>query len=333
MNFRTIINVDPSSLKIAYSDRVMFLGSCFASYMGKQLQQCKMPVMINPSGTVYNPVSVLNTLENLISGKLFTEDDLFNNEGTWLSFYHYTDFSSEDAPSLLKKINDSTFEAREFLRRSRFLFITFGTARVYRWKGSGLIVSNCHKVPSAQFETELLSVNYIVDQWELLLGRLSEFNPDLKVVFTVSPVRHWKDGAHNNQVSKSVLFLALEELIQHRSGLEYFPAYELQIDDLRDYRFYNDDMLHPSTSAIDYIWGKFSAAYFDNDTINLRTEVLKIVRACNHRFISDSPTHKREFAGKMLRQISDLKKRDTIIDLDVETNYFLGLLENKDRPV
>ena len=328
MNFRTIINVDPSSVKIAYSDRVMFLGSCFASYMGEQMQLCKMPVMINPAGTVYNPVSVLNTIENLISGKIISEDDLYCHEGTWLSFYHYTDFSSEDQESLIKKINDTTFEAREFLRRSRYIFITFGTARVYRWKKSGMIVSNCHKVPSAQFETELLEVNDIVDQWELLLSRLSEFNPDLKVVFTVSPVRHWKDGAHGNQVSKSVLFLSLEELMKHPSGPVYFPAYELQMDDLRDYRFYNDDMLHPSSSAIDYIWEKFSAAYFDNDTANLRTEVLKIVRACKHRFMTDSPINKRAFAEKMLRQISEIKKRNSIINLAAETDYFLGLLDN-----
>ena len=326
MNFRTTINVDPSPLKITYGDNTMFIGSCFAATMGEQMQICKMPVIINPAGTVYNPVSVLNTLGNLISGKITGRDDLYNHEGTWLSFFHYTDFSSEDPESLIEKINNCTVKAGEFLRKSRFLFITLGTARVYRLKKTGIIVSNCHKVPSAQFEPELLTVNDIVDQWESLLGSLSEFNPDLKVVFTVSPVRHWKDGAHGNQVSKFVLFLAIQELLKHKSIPGYFPAYELLIDDLRDYRFYSDDMLHPSLSAVEYIWKKFSGAYFDTETVNLQNEILKIVRACNHRFITDSLFKKKAFAEIMLKQISEIQTRNNLIDFTVERDYFLNLI-------
>lgn len=325
MNFRTTINVDPSPLKITYNDNVMFIGSCFAAYMGEQMQTDKMPVMINPAGTVYNPVSVLNTLGNLVSGKTTARDDLYNHEGTWLSFFHYTDFSSGDPGSLIEKINDRTVKAREFLANSRFLFITLGTAKVYRWKKTGIIVSNCHKVPSAQFETELLTVNDIVDKWELLLDRLSEFNSELKVVFTVSPVRHWKDGAHGNQVSKSVLFLALEELMKHKSMPGYFPAYELLMDDLRDYRFYSDDMLHPSSSAVEYIWEKFTGAYFDTDTVNIRNDILKVIRACNHRFITDSSVGKKAFAEKMLKQISEIELKNARIDFTTEKDYFRSL--------
>jgi hypothetical protein len=326
MIFRTIINVDPSPLKIGYSDKVMFVGSCFAVSMGEHMQMCKMPVMINPSGTVYNPISVLNTLENLISGKVITIDDLHCHEGTWLSFFHFTDFSSEDPGSLIKKVNDTTEAAREFLRRSRFLFITLGTARVYRWKKTGTIVSNCHKVPSAGFETELLKVNDIVDQWELLIDRLSEFNPELKIVFSVSPVRHWKDGAHGNQVSKSILFLAVEELLQHQSRPVYFPAYELLMDDLRDYRYYNDDLLHPSSSAVEYIREKFHGAYFDQETLDLRNEILKITKAFNHRFMTDSQVKRKIFAEKILKQISEIHTRNSLIDLTTEREYFLNLL-------
>jgi hypothetical protein len=325
MNFRTPITVDPSQLKITYNDKVIFIGSCFAASMGEQMQMFKMPVMINPAGTVYNPVSVQNTLENLISGKITTRDDLYYHEGTWLSFFHYTDFSSEDPELLIDKINDRTLKAREFLRKSRYLFITLGTARIYRLKNTGVIVSNCHKVPSAQFETELLTVNDIVDQWKSLLTRLSDFNTELKVVLTVSPVRHWKDGAHGNQVSKSVLFLAIEELLKNKSISRYFPAYELLMDDLRDYRFYSDDMLHPSSSAIEYIWEKFSGAYFDNETVNLQNKILKIVRACDHRFITGSRIKKKAFAEKMLRQISEIQT-DSFIDFTAEREYFINLI-------
>jgi hypothetical protein len=322
MNLRTIIDVDPSDIKITCRDKVMFIGSCFAAYMGAAMQMRKMPVMINPAGTVFNPASVLSTLENIISGRIITADDLYYHDGTWLSFFHYTDFSSEDQGSLIEKVNACTSQAGAFLRESRFLFITLGTARVYRFRETGEIVSNCHKLPSSLFDSKLLTVNDIVNQWESLPGRLSEFNPELKVIFTISPVRHWKDSAHGNQVSKSVLFLAVEELMKHHSGPGYFPAYELLMDDLRDYRFYSDDMLHPSASAVEYIWQKFSGAYFDAETLYLQNEILKINRAFNHRFITGSGMKKKAFAEKILKQISDLQSRYGFIDFTAEKDYF-----------
>ena len=322
MNLRTTINVDPSDIKITSRDKVMFIGSCFAAYMGEKMQMCKMPVMINPAGTVFNPVSVSNNLENIISGRIVTADDLYYHEGIWISFSHYTDFSSDDKESLIEKVNDCNSKAGAFLKESGFLFITLGTARVYRFRKTGEVVSNCHKLPSSMFDSELLSVDDIVNQWESLLGRLSEFNPDLKVIFTISPVRHWKDGAHGNQVSKSVLLLAVEELLKHNSVPGYFPAYELLMDDLRDYRFYSDDMLHPSVTAIGYIWEKFSGAFFDAETVNLQNEILKINRAFNHRFITGSSVRKKAFAEKMLKQISELQSRYGFIDFTPETEYF-----------
>lgn len=322
MNLRTTINVDPSDIKITSRDKVMFIGSCFATYMGDKMQLCKMPVMINPAGTVFNPVSVSNTLKNLISGIIVTSDDLYYHEGTWISLSHYTDFSSDDQGSLIEKVNDCNLKAGAFLKESGFLFITFGTARTYRFRKTGAVVSNCHKLPSSMFDSELLAVNDIVNQWESLLDRLAEFNPDLKVIFTISPVRHWKDGAHGNQVSKSVLLLAVEELLKHHSGPAYFPAYELLIDDLRDYRFYSDDMLHPSATAIEYIWEKFSGAFFDAETVNLQNEILKINRAFNHRLISGSLVKRKAFAEKMLKQISELQSRYDFFDFTQETEYF-----------
>ena len=289
------------------------------------MQKCKMPVMVNPAGTVYNPVSVLNTIENIVSGKLTSKADLFNHEGTWLSFFHYTDFSSENPDLLIKKINERTLVAAEFLSKSGFLFVTFGTARVYRFRKTGRIVSNCHKVPNNQFEQELLTVGSIVDQWLPLLDRLSAFNQKLKVVFTVSPVRHWKDGAHGNQVSKSVLFLAVEELLKHKSKPHYFPAYELLMDDLRDYRFYADDMLHPSQAAVEYIWDKFSGAFFEKSTLSLQKEVTGIAIALNHRFITDSQLKKKAFAERILKQIKEIELKDQGIDFSMEKDYFTDI--------
>ena len=327
MELRTIFNIEPSRDKISYNDPVMFIGSCFASSIGSQMEMGRMQVMINPAGAVFNPVSVCNTIDTITSGKEFVQDDLYYHDGTYLSFYHYTDFSSDDPVKVLGKINNKSKEALAFLKNARFLFITLGTARVYRWKKTGLIVSNCHKIPSDHFEPELLTVNEVVDLWAKQLDRLHSLFPQLKVVFTISPVRHWKDGAHGNQVSKSVLFLAVEELLNHPVSPQYFPAYEMVMDDLRDYRFYNDDMLHPSITAINYIWDAFSGCFMENKTMNIWNEVVKITKACTHRLNAGFGFKINSFAERMLQQISDIEGKVPVIDLSHERNYFLNLLK------
>jgi hypothetical protein len=188
-----------------------------------------------------------------------------------------------------------------------------------------MIVSNCHKIPSSQFESRLLSVEDIVALWTEQLDQLSVQFPKLQVVFTVSPVRHWKDGAHGNQVSKSVLFLAIEELLKHHAAPRYFPAYELVMDDLRDYRFYNDDMLHPSDQAIDYIWDAFAECYLDINTLNLWKEAIRINKAFNHRLNTGSPSKRSQFADKILKQITQLKLKVPSIDLSREEECFLKM--------
>jgi hypothetical protein len=325
MELRTTFNIEPSANKITYSDQMMFIGSCFASSIGSQMEVGRMPVMINPAGAVFNPVSVCNTLDSITRGKEFLIEDLHFYDGTWLSFYHYTDFSSDDPSKVLEKINRRTKEAFSFLKNAHFLFITLGTARVYKLRKSDLIVSNCHKIPAEQFEAKLLSVQEIVTLWTEQLDKLHSLFPELKVIFTISPVRHWKDGAHGNQVSKSILFIAVEELLRHKTAPKYFPAYELVMDDLRDYRFYNDDMLHPSGSAINYIWEAFTESYFDKNTINIWKEVARISKAFNHRINTDSEIRRNHFAEKLLKQISDIKMKIPAIDLSKEEDYFLKM--------
>jgi GSCFA family len=325
MELRTTFPIEPCKDKITYNDPVMFIGSCFASSMGSQMEMGHMPVMINPAGAVFNPVSVCNTLDTITNGKDFLLDDLHFYDGTWLSFYHYTDFSSENSTQVLEKINRRSKEANEFLKHARFLFITFGTARIYKLKKADLIVSNCHKIPADQFESQMLTVDEILAFWTEQLDKLYLNFPHLKIVFTISPVRHWKNGAHGNQVSKSVLFVAVEELLKHKTAPQYFPAYELVMDDLRDYRFYSDDMLHPSGSAVNYIWEAFTECYLDNDTINTWKDVIKITKAFNHRFNTDSDIKKKDFAERILKQIAVIKLKMPTIDLSMEEDYFLKM--------
>ena len=328
MELRTTFNIPSSINRITYNDPAMFIGSCFATSIGRQFEAGRMPVLINPSGTVYNPVSVCNTLDTITSGRKYDTGDLYNHSGTWISFDHYTDFSSANPEEILEKMNRRSEEALEFISRSKFLFITFGTARVFRFNKSGKIVSNCHKIPASEFTNELLSAEAITALWVDQLDRLNTLFPELKVIFTISPVRHWKDGAHGNQVSKSVLFLAVEKLLEHPVRPDYFPAYELVMDDLRDYRFYETDMLHISSLAIDYIWKAFSHCYFDNATINLWKEVSKISMAVSHRIQTDSPDQIRKFAETIIKRIDAISFKNPSIDLGNEREYFTGLLND-----
>jgi hypothetical protein len=327
MNLRTAFPIEHSPVKIDHTDSVMFVGSCFASSVGAMMEKGKIPVMINPSGTVYNPVSVGTTIDQLITARKFTEDDLYCHNGLWLSFNHYTEFSSDSAPETLDKINARLSEASDFLRKASFLFITFGTARIYRFRQTGKIVSNCHKIPSGQFSQELLKVSEITELWVKLLDRITESFPSLKVVFTISPVRHIKDGAHGNQLSKSTLFLAVEDLLSHPSHPGYFPAYEIMMDDLRDYRFYDDDMLHPSSSAINYIWEKFTDSWLSPATLKLWEDISSIRAGMAHRFNNGSEKDRIRFAESMLSRISKLETTAPGIDFTAEKSWFNNYIQ------
>lgn len=325
MDFRTEIRIEPQNRLIDYSTPVLFTGSCFSGEMASKMREGLMPVLSNPTGVVYNPVSVSSALRSLIAGKTYTEEDLWFHNGKWLSFAHYTDFSADDRDACLERINRVASEAIGFIKRANFLFITFGTAWIYRRVDTGEAVSNCHKIPASFFSRELLSVSSIVKDWRELISEICRFNPGLSVIFTISPVRHWKDGAHGNQVSKSVLFLAVEELQKIFPDVGYFPSYELLLDDLRDYRFYANDMLHPSEAATDYIWKKFSDALLESRARKLWKEISEISRASRHRITSGSAGEVESFADNMLGRIDRLESAGYGVDFSSLRDYFLSL--------
>lgn len=325
MNLRTTFPVTPSDRKINYGTPVIFAGSCFASEIGEKMASAGMQVLINPSGTLFNPASVASAIDIIVEKKSFTSEDLFLHDGLYHSFYHYTDFSSHDSVKALEKINLSVSKAHGFLRKAEFLFITFGTARIFRLKETGMIVSNCHKLPASMFTTRLLTVEEIHELWVDLLGRLAGFNKNLKVIFTLSPIRYLNNGVHDNQISKAILLLSIEKLLEHPSSPGYFPVYELLMDDLRDYRFYAGDMVHPSETAIEYIFDAFTSAFFSRETLQIYKEAVEIEKAMNHRFISPVAEQVRRFADTMLRKISLLEKRVPGIDLGAQKKYFYSL--------
>ena len=323
--FRTKIDLPAYERKIDYRDEMVLIGSCFAENIGEKLTSRCFPVDVNPFGIVYNPLSVGTVLKMLMEEKRFTEDNIFFANGRWNSYHHHSRFSHPDKEICLAQINKRITNGANQLRRARFLFITFGTAWVYENRSDGRVVANCHKQPAAQFRRYRLDVIETVKRWEKLLSRLWEINPRLHVVFTVSPIRHWKDGAHENQISKSVLFLVIENLLKkfEKGSVDYFPSYEIVMDELRDYRFYASDMVHLNDSAVDYIWERFSDVLITKDSRDIMSRVEKLRRATRHRPFDEQGEPYRLFLDNQLTQAEILMKQYPFLNIQDILEYFL----------
>ncbi|VBB43473.1 GSCFA domain protein [uncultured Paludibacter sp.] len=307
--FTTKVNIPASTVQIGYNDKLMTLGSCFAENIGKKLTDAFFQVNINPFGVLYNPMSVNDSLQKLMGNDFYTETELFEHQSLWHSFSHSSLYSGETKKECLQKINASLQEARKFLQETRFLLITFGTAWIYENTEDGKTVANCHKLPANRFHRRRLSVTEIGEKFTILLSQLKARNPHLEVIFTVSPIRHWKDGAHENNVSKSVLHLAIEELKEKFPFVHYFPAYEIQLDELRDYRFYAPDMLHPSETAVDYIWKRFSETYFGKETEGLKKELEQLRADLNHRPLHPESSEYQQFLKSVEKRKAKLQEK------------------------
>lgn len=287
MKLVTEVSIPSYPFRLDHQSPILMMGSCFTEHIGSLLKRNLFHVSVNPFGVTYNPLSVQTGLESLLVRELYTEDDLDHYNNLWFSFDHYTGFSSSNKKIALQKINLSFEGAKEMLLNARILVITWGTSWVYTNNSTGKVVCNCHKIPASQFTRWRLSTNEIIQSYKTLLSSLFEFNPDLKILFTVSPVRHWKDGAHGNQLSKATLLLAQEALAeQFPEKVFYFPAYEIVMDELRDYRFYTQDMLHTNNQAIEYIWEKFGPALLSEDALRIILDLKPLLKLIEHRPMS-----------------------------------------------
>lgn len=322
MSFRTEIKLPPSLQKIIYSNKCLFIGSCFTENIGNQMQRLKFSSMVNPFGILYNPLSINTCLQRLLSEKPYTSEELYYFNEQWLSWNHHGRFSHSDQNSCLQNINHQLQKASNFLKQADFLWLTLGTAFVYEWKESGKVVANCHKIPQKQFKHYLIEVEDIVVALYPTLQQIQATNPKLQIVFTLSPIRHWKNGAIDNQLSKATLLVAIHQLKENLEKVSYFPAYEIMMDDLRDYRFYESDMLHPNSTAIDYIWEKFQEVYFDQKTVKLKERIEKILNAKNHRPRNPKSEAHQRFLQQQLKQIEVLQNEYSFLDFEKEKRYF-----------
>lgn len=320
MNFRTIVEPPKSLHNLTHESGILMVGSCFTENIGEKLKGLKFKSDVNPFGVLFNPVSVAKCIERLLEGRTFEENELFFYNDCWHSFSHHSRFSMPDKTECLKHINNSLLFSSETIRQADYLIITFGTAFTFYKVDDNESVSNCYKLPAKNFNRKLLDVDSIVEAYKKLFDDLKDYNPKIKIILTVSPVRHLNNGAHENQISKSILLLAVNELCQ-LGYAEYFPAYEIVLDDLRDYRFHASDLAHPSSEAIDYIFEKFGNVYFSQETLKLNSEIESIRSACNHKPFNSKSESFKKFCQQTLEKISSLQQISPYLNFSLEIKY------------
>src|SRR5688500_6766060 len=255
--FRTALNVTPARLQMQLTDKILTQGSCFSTAIGQRLVAYKIRTVVNPFGVIYNPESIHRALSYSIFNEPVPDHTFVQHQEIFLNYNFHSELSSADKGDLSSKLANTIGATHYFLRDAQWMLLTYGTAWAYHRKDTGEVVANCHKLPSGMFTRSLMSVEGILNSFRTFYEQLKKFNPTIRIILTISPVRHLKDTLELNSVSKSVLRVACHDIAATFDDVEYFPAYEIQLDDLRDYRFYKPDMLHPTTEAEDYIWEKF----------------------------------------------------------------------------
>lgn len=325
-NFRTKV---PSALypfKINHQHPSLCLGSCFAEHMGNRLSEYQFPTLINPFGILYNPASIAQQLDRALEQQSYKAEELFEAQGLWHHFLFHSRFSGRDKSQVLATMNEQLRLTNSFLAKTNQLIITLGTARVFIDKDKQEVVANCHKLPANHFERRLLSVEECTNVLATTFEKLRASNPTINIILTVSPIRHIRDGLQENQQSKSTLLLACAALKKQYDYIHYFPAWEIMMDDLRDYRFYESDMIHPNETAIDYIWDYFKNGFFAVETFSLMAKLDKIIQASQHRpFQVESEAH-QAFLRKQLGEIEKMEEEFPFLKFENERVLLEGQL-------
>lgn len=318
MQLHLDLKISRSEHLIEHRQSLLLLGSCFSEHTGQKLQSLNFNTEINPFGIVFNPRSMAASLQRIIDNKAFTADDLVQHNGLWHGFEAHGRLSGTGQAEVLERLNQSLQRWHRQIRVSSWLMLTFGSAYVYRHLATGRYVANCHKIPQAAYSKELPGKDAIVGELSAVLNNLKAMNPTCRVLLTVSPVKHLRDGVVENSLSKAILLQSAHELAAQHPQCAYFPAYELVTDDLRDYRFFEADMAHPNRQAIDYVWSKFAGAYFSDDTLALNQKLEELDKARQHRFLHNEPQAIKAFKESYALKIKALKAQYPFLSLDEE---------------
>lgn len=317
MKLQTEIPLKPEENQIDYASKILLLGSCFSENIGGKFDYFKFQNLQNTFGVIFNPVSIEKLIVRAVENRAFSEEDIFQHKGIWKCFEVHSELSSLDKSEFLKNLNSALQNLREALFSSTHIIFTFGTAWVYRTinastpLSTGKIVANCHKLPQQNFAKELLSMEEISKSLQTIFYKISTVNPAAVLINTVSPVRHIKDGFSENSLSKAHLISAIHQslsLPMQSKRHYYFPSFEIMMDELRDYRFYSEDMLHPNKTAIEIIWQKFSKVWISSETETLQKEIASIQNGLEHRPFNPEGADHLQFSEKLQQKITSLKK-------------------------
>ncbi len=321
MDFRLEFTPKVFADKIKHSDSLLLIGSCFTENIGTKLKAHKFNVLENPNGILFNPLSITKSIAGYVNDKRYAEKDLFYYNECWHSWEHHSRFSHPEKLSCLQMINQSQQNAHQFLQTADWLLITLGSSFVYELEDK-TAVANCHKIPTDKFTKKLLTADEVYKALKEMTGIVQAFNPGVRIIFTISPVRHLRDGFVENNRSKANLIQAVHRLVDEAEDFFYFPAYELVIDDLRDYRFFAEDMVHPNYSATNYVWDKFIAACIDEPSQQLMKQINEINAAKSHRPFNPTSEQHKKFLHTNLEKVKVLQKQFPYINFDDEKKYF-----------
>jgi hypothetical protein len=321
MDFRLEFDTPSLSKKIDLSDTIMLVGSCFTEHVFNYLVASKFCAVQNPNGVLFNPDSIANTLSRYVQNKHVSSVELFEKNGLWNHWEFHSNLSCTSQEESLVRMNEAISSAHSFLKHAQWLIITLGSAYVYELEG-GQIVANCHKMPASYFTKRMLDPEEIISTYTKTIAALKQFNHNLNIIFTISPVRHLRDGFVENNRSKSVLIHAVNKLTSHQDYINYFPSYELVIDDLRDYRFYAEDMVHPNYQATRYVWEKFCTAAINGRSREVMKELDQLNMAFHHKPLHPDSTEHMKFKNKYKEITQSLAERFPSIDLSKEISHF-----------
>lgn len=322
MDFQLPIPINRLPEPITYQDKLLLIGSCFTEHIGRHLEELKFKLLQNPHGILFDPYSVVHSLECYMEKKELTTGDLFQLNELWHSWDHHSRFSGLDRDLVLAGINKSIAAAHDFLKSANWLVITLGSSFSYRLQADGRPVANCHRAPGQWFRKHLMTIEETLALLDQSLYRLFQFNPGLKIIFTISPVRHIRDGVIENNRSKARLIEVVHHLVNKFDGLWYFPAYELVIDVLRDYRFYDIDMVHPNYPATRYVMERFMDAAVSEEARELAAEIQPLVAARKHRPQHPGTAAHQEFLRQSMEKTKQLQQRYPGLSWGEELDYF-----------
>lgn len=327
LKFKLTLASKRAENSIGYRDSLFLIGSCFSENMGAKLNTHLFKVFENPHGILFNPISVAQSLSDCIYNKQYTEADLFQLNEVWNSWQHHSRFSDLSSKEALDKINNSIAKAHTFLKTADHIVITLGSAWVYQLNSqsphaAGLVVANNHKAPATWFDKALMKPDALVLLLNKMVKNLLQFNPHLQIIFTISPVRHLREGLVENNRSKAVLIQAVHEIVDSTENVAYFPSYEYVIDDLRDYRFYAEDLVHPNYAASNYVWEKWVETYMNEETQGIMKQVAELQLAVQHKpFFAGSTQHK-EFLQNCIAKSERLLSLYPYLPLNDQVQFF-----------